>query len=235
MAASSCGQPILHIPRVERACQLRPLLARELNAVEPARGERAEGATQPISAVNEPCLTPQVDQAVRRRRAGEVYPAVHVLVRHLGQRSSALTALPQAKRLQPGAFVGDHRAEWPAAAELFNQPHQVVVVGGEHAGVAVEQRSGTLFGSADDRLHFDVAQVLPFCGLVWPSAGRHAQRRQNERRLRLFTGAVECLQSAERTHRFAHPHASPDVRARHLEYVVDNEVLVGARGEYFSI
>ncbi len=52
---------------------------------------------------------------------------MHVFVCHLGLRSGMLTALPQAKRFQPGAFVGDHRAERPAAVEQLNQPYQVVL------------------------------------------------------------------------------------------------------------
>lgn len=83
-------------------------------------------------------------------------------MRHFAQRRRVLTAPTQSERFLTGAFVRNDSTERPAAAQLFHQRDQIVIVDGEHAGVAVRQRCGARFVVPDNRLYLDIAQMPPF-------------------------------------------------------------------------
>ena len=147
-------------------------------------------------------------------------------MRHFAQCRRALTTSAQPEGFQPGAFVGDNGAERPAAAQLFHQPDQIVVVDGKHAGVAVRQRRGARFGITDNWLYLDIAQMPPFNRFIRPGAGGNAQRRENQRGLCLRSRHEEIFQRGERCHGFTHTHSRPDVAAVNVDFVVDDEVLI---------
>ncbi len=151
---------------------------------------------------------------------------------HLAQRRRALTAPAQPEGFQPGTLVGNDGTERPAAAQRFNQPDQIVVVDGKHARVTVRQRRSARFGVTDNRLHLDIAQMPPFNRFIRPCAGGYAQRRENQRGLSLCARHEEIFQRSERRYSFTHSHARPDVAARDVDFVVDDEVLIRAGCKY---
>ena len=154
---------------------------------------------------------------------------------HFAQRRRALTAPAQPEGFQPGALVRNNGTERPAVAQRFNQPDQIVVVDGKHAGIAVCQRCRARFGVTDNRLHLDIAQMPPFNRFIRPCAGSHAQRREDQRGLCLCACHEEIFQRGERCHGFTHTHARPDVAAQDVDFVVDDEVLIRARRENYRM
>ena len=155
-------------------------------------------------------------------------------MRHFAQRCRALTTPAQPEGFQPGAFIGDDGTERPTAAKLFCQPDQIVIIDSEDTGVAVRQRRCARFGITYNRLHFDIAQMSPLNRLIRPGTGRHAQRCEDQRGLCLRSRHEEIFQRGERRHGFTHAHSRPEVAAVNVDFVVDNEVLIRARGEYFT-
>ncbi|NIG74928.1 hypothetical protein F3J34_15145 [Klebsiella sp. Ap-873] len=82
---------------------------------------------------------------------------------------------------QPGVFVRDDGTEWSADSQFFEKLYQVVVIDGEHVGVAVRQRRSTRFGITDNRQYLDIAQMP------------------------CFTASSDQVLAATRRHCFTHP------------------------------
>ena len=154
---------------------------RAWDRLEPALFERIEGTPQALTPIQEPRLAPQVLQAVRRWRPGQVYPAIHPAVRHLAQGLGPLGSLSEAKALEPGALVGDHSAERPAVAQMFDKPWQVLIVGGVDGCVAL-QGPGPGPRIAHDGAHLGSGQVVPLADLIGPGALCYAQGRKDQGR-----------------------------------------------------
>src|ERR1044071_266209 len=99
-----------------------------LNRDKPAVGKRLVTAAEALPGVQEPALSPEVFQAVRRGCTGQVDEALNLLVCHLAERTSALATAATTERLQLGRFIGNNDGKSPAVPPKFYEPLQDVVV-----------------------------------------------------------------------------------------------------------
>src|ERR1051325_9350978 len=104
----------------------------------PSVRERLVTAAEALARVQEPALAPQVFQAVRRWRTGQVNEAFNLLVGHLAERTGALATAATAERLQLGRLVGNNHRKRPAVTPDLEEPLQDVVVAAHHVGVVVQ-------------------------------------------------------------------------------------------------
>ena len=202
-----------------------------LHRPEPAVPECAERATQAHAGIQKPGLPPQVLEPVAGRGAGEVDPALDVLVCDLGEGLGTHATLAQAEALELGALIGDDGGEGPGLAlEVILEPDQVVVVGGVDRCL-LAQGSEALVLAAHDGHNLEPCEVPPLVRLVGPGVTRHPQRGQHQGRAALAPHVVQVVQEGERHHALAHAGLGEDRRARHVGQVLHRQAVVGAGGE----
>ena len=134
----------------------------------------AHRSAQPLTAIQQKYLRPQILQTVGRGRAGKSHHAAE-LSQHLLQRQKAF---------RPAVFEGrklvdhQHIKGQLSPGVVLHQPFHVFTVDDVQLRLSAE-RLNALLGRAEDALHPQPFQVLPFGQLADPGIPRHPQRGDN--------------------------------------------------------
>ena len=158
----------------------------------------AQRPSQPLTAIQQEYLRPQILQSVRRGRAGQPDYA-RKLIEHLLERQKAFgTAVLERRKLVDHQHVKGHSP----TGVMLHQPFDVLAVDDVQFRLA-GQRGNALLRRAENALYPKPFQMLPLGKLCNPCIPRHAQRRNNKNTAHLEAVVQQMRDGRKCDHRFS--------------------------------
>ena len=178
---------------------------------------------QPLPLVEQVDLGPEVEQAVRPWRAGQLDHFVDAGTHRLeGFKPLGGVAL------EAGCLVQNHHVKVPAPAQCVNQPWNVLAV--DDVNIRWGFQCGfALLLCAQHGGNAQVLQVLPFLCLILPGGFGYFLRGDDERSADLQPVVDQLVDGGQRDHRLAQAHLHPERHPGLLENRFDACLLIWVR------
>ena len=186
---------------------------------------------EPLAAVEQLDLCPEVHQTVRCWRACELDEPTDLRT-HCVQSAEAFCP----RILEAGRLVQNHAVERPFAGApciLLHQVDYVVTVGHVYVGLSV-QSLAPLSRRAHDYRHPQAAEVVPLAALACPCVAGNGLRGHDQRLAHLGVAVDEDVQSGQGDDALAKTHLGEQGAVRVGEYVLDHPFLVCVRSVLHS-
>ena len=157
----------------------------------------AHRSAQPLTAIQQEHLRPQILQTVGRGRAGQPHHAGK-LSQHFLQRQKALRpAVLEGRKLVDHQHIEGHLS----SGVVFDQPFHVFPV--DHVQFRFSgQRGDALFGCSENTFHPQPLQVLPLGQFADPGIPRYSKRGNNQNAAHLVAVIQQMRDGRERNNGF---------------------------------
>ena len=178
---------------------------------------------QPLPLVEKVDLGPEVEQAVRPWRAGQLDHFVDAGAHRL-EGFEPLGGMV----LEAGCLVQNHHVKVPAPGQCVNQPGDVLAV--DDVNIRWGFQCGfALLLCAQHGGNAQVLQVLPFLCLILPRRLCDLLRGDDERSADLQPVVDQLVDGGQRDHRLAQAHLHPERHPGLLEDRFDARLLIRVR------
>ena len=181
--------------------------------------------TEPLTAIQEIKLTPQVHQTVGRGRPGQKHDTPDQRP-HLTQRTE-----PLRRRIFKAARLIDHdHVKRPFVAVVPDQPFDDIAI--DHVDVRVIMQCCLpvlLVANSDGNPQ--MACMLPQLALITPGAQRHAQRCNHQHLLHRETVVHQLINRRQRRYRLTHAHIQQESHRRRVDDAPNCVALIRTRCE----